>query len=74
VTVTVTVCHLADSLSIVPVGIGKQKSSKMAQFVFKCNEEDYLSEEHMLITSEVSELQPLEEHMLMLARKRVREV
>jgi hypothetical protein len=34
----------ADSPSIVPAGIGKHKSSKMAHFVFKCNKEDYLSE------------------------------
>jgi hypothetical protein len=25
------------------VGIGEEKSSKMAHFVFKCNKEDYLS-------------------------------
>jgi hypothetical protein len=37
-------CNLAVSLSIVPVGIGEHKSSKMAHFVFKCNKEDYLSE------------------------------
>ncbi len=36
-------CYLADSLSTVPVGIGKHKSSKMAHFVFKCNKEDYFS-------------------------------